>query len=65
MAKDAKYKGAIAAGILAGSAVGLVAGFMMAPKSGQEIRGDIADKAREGVEAAKDKAGDVKDAVTD
>ena len=62
---EVKYKSAIAAGIIAGSAVGIVTGLMIAPKSGKEIRGDIADKTKEGLDATKDKLGDMKDAAKD
>ena len=41
---NVKYKSAVAAGIVAGSAVGLVTGLLMAPKSGKQLREDIASK---------------------
>lgn len=56
--KDAKTKGAVAAGIVAGTAIGFVTGMLMAPKSGEEIRGDIANKTKE-------KVGEAKDAISD
>lgn len=60
---NVKYKSAIAAGIVAGSAIGLVTGLLVAPKSGDELRGDIADKTQEGIDTAKDKISDAKDAA--
>lgn len=62
---DVKYKSAIAAGIIAGSAVGIVTGLLIAPKSGKEMREDIADKTKEGLDATKDKLGDIKDTAKD
>ncbi len=56
---NVKYKGAVAAGIIAGSAVGVVTGLLIAPKSGKEMREDIADKTKEGLETAKHKVSDV------
>ena len=65
MANEAKNKGALAAGIIAGSAVGIVTGMLIAPKSGKELREDIADKTKEGIDTAKDKIGDAKDTAID
>lgn len=62
---EVKYKSAVAAGIIAGSAAGIVTGLLIAPKSGKEIRDDIADKTKEGLDATKDKLGDMKDAAKD
>jgi gas vesicle protein len=41
---------------LIGGAVGAVAALLFAPKSGRELRGDIADATRQGVDRARDKA---------
>ncbi len=41
-----------------GGAVGALAALMFAPKSGRELRGDIADVTRQGVDRARDKAGE-------
>ncbi len=41
---------------LLGGAVGALAALMFAPKSGRELRGDIADVTRQGVDRARDKA---------
>jgi gas vesicle protein len=41
---------------LIGGAVGAVAALLFAPKSGRELRGDIADVTRQGVDRARDKA---------
>jgi gas vesicle protein len=39
-----------------GGAVGALVALMFAPKSGRELRGDIADATRQGVDRARDKA---------
>ena len=41
---------------LLGGAVGAVAALLFAPKSGRELRGDIADAARQGVDSARERA---------
>ncbi len=41
---------------LLGGAVGALAALMFAPKSGRELRGDIAVATRQGVDRARDKA---------
>jgi gas vesicle protein len=43
---------------LLGSAVGALAALMFAPKSGRELRADIADATRKGVDGAREKAND-------
>lgn len=43
---------------LLGGAVGAVAALLFAPKSGRELRGDIADAARQGAGAARERAGE-------
>jgi gas vesicle protein len=43
---------------LLGGAVGALAALLFAPKSGRELRADIADTARKGVDGAREKAGD-------
>ena len=43
---------------LLGGAVGAIAALLFAPKSGRELRADIADTARKGVEGAREKASD-------
>ena len=58
---NVKYKNAVAAGIVAGSAIGFVTGLLLAPKSGEELRQGITDKAKNVKNTAKDKAGDIKD----
>ncbi len=40
-----------------GGAVGALAALMFAPKSGRELRGDIAEATRQSVDRARDKAG--------
>lgn len=41
---------------LIGGAMGALAALLFAPKSGRELRGDIADATRQGVDRARDKA---------
>jgi gas vesicle protein len=41
---------------LLGGAMGALAALLFAPKSGRELRGDIADATRQGVDRARDKA---------
>jgi gas vesicle protein len=43
---------------LLGGAVGALAALLFAPKSGRELRADIADTARKGVDGAREKASD-------
>jgi gas vesicle protein len=43
---------------LLGGAVGALAALLFAPKSGRELRSDIADTARKGVDGAREKASD-------
>ena len=43
---------------LLGGAVGAAVALLFAPKSGRELRGDIADATRKGVEGARERAGD-------
>ncbi len=62
---NVKYKSAVAAGIVAGSAVGLVTGLLMAPKSGKQLREDIASKTGDAADTAAEKINDAKDATKD
>ncbi len=48
-------------GALAGSVVGYVAGTLLAPKSGKQLRNDIVDKTQQ----AKEKTADVKNTVNE
>lgn len=43
---------------LLGGAVGALAALLLAPKSGRELRADIADATRKGVDSAREKASD-------
>ncbi|HKP72425.1 MAG TPA: YtxH domain-containing protein, partial [Pyrinomonadaceae bacterium] len=43
---------------LLGGAVGALAALLFAPKSGRELRGDIADVTRQGVDRARERAGE-------
>ncbi len=44
--------------LLLGGMLGAVAALLLAPKSGRELRSDIADVTRVGLDTARDKAGD-------
>jgi len=54
-------------GFMIGAAVGAVAGMLFAPKSGEELRGQIKEKAStikdKATQTAQDKAGVAKDKV--
>jgi gas vesicle protein len=41
-----------------GGAVGALVALLFAPKSGRELRGDIADAARKGADTARERAGE-------
>lgn len=43
---------------LIGGAAGALVALLFAPKSGRELRGDIADAARKGADVARERAGD-------
>ena len=43
---------------LLGGAVGALVALLLAPKSGRELRGDIADVARKGADTARERAGE-------
>jgi len=42
--------------LLVGGGIGAVLALLFAPKSGQELRGDIADATRKGIEKSKEAA---------
>jgi gas vesicle protein len=46
---------------LLGGLVGAVVALLFAPKSGRELRGDIADAARQGADAARERAGEYRE----
>ena len=52
-------------GILIGSAVGVSAGILLAPKSGKKIRRDIRNSVKSVATEAQDKLDDVKDDISD
>jgi gas vesicle protein len=43
--------------LLIGGGIGAIVALLFAPKSGQELRGDIADATRKGLEKSKEAAG--------
>jgi len=55
--EDADAGGRIAFFLLGGM-IGAVAALLFAPKSGRELRSDIADATRKGVDQAREKAGE-------
>src|SRR2546426_133043 len=52
-------------GALLGLTVGAIAGILLAPKSGKELRQDIKNKAWEARDKAKQKVDRTKQAITD
>lgn len=47
--------------LLIGSGIGAILALLFAPKSGVELRGDIADVTRKGLEKGKDAAGQIQE----
>lgn len=47
--------------LLIGGGIGAIVALLFAPKSGQELRGDIADATRKGIEKSKEAAGQIQD----
>lgn len=47
--------------LLVGGAIGAVVALLFAPKSGQELRGDIADATRKGIEKGKETAAQIQE----
>ena len=47
--------------LLIGGGIGAVIALLFAPKSGQELRGDIADATRKGIEKSKEAAAQLQD----
>lgn len=47
--------------LLIGGGIGAIVALLFAPKSGQELRGDIADVTRKGLEKGKEAAGQLGD----
>ena len=47
--------------LLVGGGIGAVLALLFAPKSGQELRGDIADATRKGIEKSKEAASQLQD----
>ena len=47
--------------LLIGGGIGAIVALLFAPKSGQELRGDIADATRKGLEKGKEAAGQIQE----
>src|SRR3954454_10364340 len=47
--------------LLVGGGIGAVLALLFAPKSGEELRGDIADATRKGIEKSKEAAAQVQE----
>lgn len=47
--------------LLIGGGIGAIVALLFAPKSGQELRGDIADATRKGLEKGKEAAGQLQE----
>lgn len=55
----------VATGVVAGSAIGVTAGVLFAPKSGKETRADIANEAKELSEKSKSFINDTKNIASE
>ncbi len=51
--------------LLIGGGIGAILALLFAPKSGQELRGDIADATRRGIEKGKETASHLQEAASD
>lgn len=51
--------------LLIGGGIGAILALLFAPKSGQELRGDIADATRKGIEKGKETAAHLQEAAGD
>lgn len=51
--------------LLIGGGIGAILALLFAPKSGQELREDIADVTKKGIEKSKETAGQLQDAAGD
>ena len=51
--------------LLVGGGIGAVLALLFAPKSGEELRGDIADATRKGIEKSKEAAAQLQDKAGD
>jgi gas vesicle protein len=47
--------------LIIGGGIGAVLALLFAPKSGQELRGDIADATRKGIEKSKETAAQIQE----
>lgn len=47
--------------LLIGGGIGAIVALLFAPKSGQELRGDIADATRKGIEKGREAAGQIQE----
>jgi gas vesicle protein len=55
--------GAITGVFLTGAAIGVVAGMLLAPRSGKETRDKLKQGVKTGIDTTKDKANDAKDSA--
>jgi gas vesicle protein len=51
--------------LLVGGGIGAILALLFAPKSGEELRGDIADATRKGIEKGKEAAGQLQEKAGD
>ena len=51
--------------LLIGGGIGAILALLFAPKSGQELREDIAEATKKGIEKGKETAGQLQDAASD
>lgn len=54
---------AFLSGIIIGSALGIVAGFFLAPKSGRELRADLVERGKNVLSQIKGKEVELKEAI--
>ena len=57
--------GARVAYLLVGAGIGAVVALLFAPKSGHELRGDIADATRKGIDRTREAATQISERATD
>ncbi len=62
MAENSGNEFSFLKGLLIGSALGVIGGILLAPKSGKELRADIVERGKSAFDTVKGKAFSVKEA---
>lgn len=62
---ESSYSKGLLVGAILGGAVGAITALLLAPKSGAELRKDIADKSREAYDKAQDLLGEYEGEITE